>query len=49
VKEQFIRLLARPATLNELETFVAGLKGDAAVTPNLVLWTLISSPEYQTY
>jgi hypothetical protein len=49
VKEQFVRLLARPATLKEVETFVAALKSDSNVTPNVVLWTLVSSPEYQTY
>jgi hypothetical protein len=49
VKEQFLRLFARPASARELETFVGALKKDPNVTPRTVLWTLISSPEYQTY
>ncbi len=49
VQEQFVRLFARTPTENERETFVSGLKSDTAVTPQVILWTLISSPEYQTY
>ena len=49
VHEQFVRLFARTPTEIERETFVSGLKKDAAVTPQVILWTLISSPEYQTY
>lgn len=49
VKEQFVRLFARPPTDRELNTFVAALKDDPLVTPGVVLWTLISSPEYQSY
>ncbi|MHC4939209.1 MAG: hypothetical protein ACYTHK_09600 [Planctomycetota bacterium] len=49
VKEQFLRLFARPPSARELNTFVQALKNDPDVTPRVVLWTLISSPEYQTY
>ena len=49
VQEQFVRLFARPATDRELGVFVEALKSDPNVTPRTVLWTLISSPEYQTY
>ena len=49
VKEQFVRLLARPATNREVDTFVSALKNDPQVTPGVVLWTLISSSEYQSY
>ena len=49
VHEQFVRLFARTPTEKERETFVSGLKSDPAVTPQVILWTLISSPEYQTY
>jgi hypothetical protein len=49
VQEQFLRLFARPASERELEVFVGALKSDSNVTPRTVLWTLISSPEYQTY
>jgi len=49
VKEQFVRLFARPATNEELRAFVKALRDDAQVTPQVVLWTLLSSPEYQTY
>ncbi|MCK6460029.1 MAG: PKD domain-containing protein [Planctomycetes bacterium] len=49
VDEQFVRLLARPATAAERAAFVQALKNDPAVTPRLVLLTLISSPEYQSY
>jgi len=49
VREQFLRLLARPPSAAELRTFVEALKSDRDVNPRLVLWTLISSPEYQTY
>ncbi len=49
VAEQFVRLLARTPTPKESETFVQGLRNDPRVTPRLVLWTLLSSPEYQTY
>jgi hypothetical protein len=49
VKEQFLRLFARAPSARELNTFVKALKNDPDVTPRVVLWTLISSPEYQTY
>jgi len=49
VQEQFLRLFARPASERELEVFVGALKSDPDVTPRTVLWTLISSAEYQTY
>jgi hypothetical protein len=49
VLEQFIRLFARQPTDKELTTFVNGLKSDPAITPRVVLYTLISSPEYQSY
>ena len=49
VKEQFVRLFARPATIREVDTFVDALKNDPMVTPRVVLWTLVSSPEYQSY
>jgi hypothetical protein len=49
VLEQFVRLFARQPTDRELTTFVGALKNDPAVTPQVVLYTLISSPEYQTY
>jgi len=49
VREQFVRLLARMPDADEEATFVKALKTDPAVTPRVVLWTLISSPEYQTY
>jgi hypothetical protein len=49
VREQFVRLLARPATPGELDAFVGALKRDESVTPEVVLWTLVSSAEYQTY
>ncbi|MHC4137578.1 MAG: hypothetical protein ACYTDU_04515 [Planctomycetota bacterium] len=49
VLEQFIRLFARQPTDKELTTFVNALKSDPAVTPRVVLYTLISSPEYQSY
>ena len=49
VLEQFIRLFARQPTDKELTTFVSALKSDPAVTPQVVLYTLISSPEYQSY
>jgi len=49
VKEQFVRLFARPPSTKEFATFSKALKTDPAVTPRVVLWTLISSPEYQTY
>ncbi|MHC4409813.1 MAG: hypothetical protein ACYS0F_12505, partial [Planctomycetota bacterium] len=49
VKEQFLRLFARAPSARELNTFVTALKNDPDVTPRVVLWTLISSPEYQTY
>jgi hypothetical protein len=49
VDEQFVRLLARPATAQERAAFVEALKSDPQVTPRLVLLTLISSPEYQCY
>ncbi|MHC4973147.1 MAG: hypothetical protein ACYTG3_12525 [Planctomycetota bacterium] len=49
VLEQFIRLFARQPTDKELTTFVNALKSDPAVTPRVVLYTLISSPEYQIY
>ena len=49
VLEQFVRLLARQPTDKELTTFVNALKTDPAVTPEVVLYTLISSPEYQSY
>jgi len=49
VQEQFIRLLARQPNRNELDTFTDLLKNDPQVTPSVILWTLISSPEYQSY
>jgi hypothetical protein len=49
VDEQFVRLLARPATAQERAAFVSALKTDPNVTPRLVLLTLITSPEYQNY
>ena len=49
VQEQFVRLFARPPSQRELGVFVAALKSDPNITPRTVLWTLISSPEYQTY
>jgi hypothetical protein len=49
IDEQFVRLLARPATAAERTAFLNGLKDDPQVTPRLVLLTLISSPEYQNY
>ena len=49
VQEQFLRLFARQPTEKEREAFIGGLKSDPRVTPRVVLWTLISSPEYQTY
>ncbi|MHC4959062.1 MAG: hypothetical protein ACYTGN_11880 [Planctomycetota bacterium] len=49
VREQFVRLFARPPTEKEQDVFVGALKDDPQVTPAVVLWTLISSPEYQTY
>ncbi len=49
VDEQFVRLLARPASAAERAAFVQALKDDPQVTPRLVLLTLISSPEYQCY
>jgi len=49
VGEQFLRLFARPPTERELTTFTHALTDEQSVTPRLVLWTLISSPEYQTY
>jgi hypothetical protein len=49
VDEQFVRLLARPPTAKERAVFVESLKSDPQVTPRLVLLTLISSPEYQSY
>ncbi|MHC4547148.1 MAG: hypothetical protein ACYTEZ_00085 [Planctomycetota bacterium] len=49
VFEQFVRLLARQPTEHELTNFVHALKNDPAVTPRVVLYTLISSPEYQSY
>ena len=45
----FLRLFARPPSTRELATFVKALENDPDVTPRVVLWTLISSPEYQTY
>jgi hypothetical protein len=49
VKEQFVRLFARQPTGRELDAFVKALESDPRVNPRVVLWTLISSPEYQTY
>jgi hypothetical protein len=49
VLELFVRLFARQPTDRELTTFVNALKSDPAVTPRVVLYTLISSPEYQSY
>ena len=49
VKEQFVRLFARPATDREVDTFVNALQNDPQITPGVVLWALISSPEYQSY
>jgi len=49
VDEQFVRLLARPPLPKERAAFLDALQNDPEVTPRLVLWTLISSPEYQTY
>jgi hypothetical protein len=49
VAEQFVRLLARPAAAGERAAFLKALKDDPVVTPRLVLLTLISSPEYQSY
>jgi hypothetical protein len=49
VREQFVRLFARAPTPQELEAFSGALRNDRQVTPRVVLWTLISSPEYQTY
>ncbi|MGQ0614830.1 MAG: hypothetical protein ACT4PV_13930 [Planctomycetaceae bacterium] len=49
VAEQFVRLLARAPSAKETDTFVQGLRNDPRVTPRLVLWTLLSSSEYQTY
>lgn len=49
IDEQFVRLLARPASAGERAAFIQALKDDPQVTPRLVLLTLISSPEYQSY
>ncbi|MDH3592399.1 MAG: hypothetical protein OER88_11000, partial [Planctomycetota bacterium] len=49
VREQFVRLLARQPNEREAKAFVDGLKHDPRITPRVILWTLISSPEYQTY
>ena len=49
VDEQFVRLLARPPTADERGAFARALKSDPNVTPRLVLLTLITSPEYQSY
>jgi hypothetical protein len=49
VREQFVRLLARPPTQRERTRFADALRYDPVVTPGVVLWTLVSSPEYQTY
>ncbi len=49
VREQFVRLFARPPEARELDAFTKALKEDPRVTPRVVLWTLLSSPEYQSY
>jgi len=49
VRRSFLRLLARPPTDAELAAFAGGLEDDPRVTPRVVLWTLLSSAEYQTY
>ncbi len=49
VREQFVRLFARLPEGGEEKAFVAALKEDPRVTPRVVLWTLLSSPEYQSY
>jgi len=49
VREQFVRLLARPPSPKERDAFVAALRSDSLVTPRLVLWTILSSAEYQSY
>jgi hypothetical protein len=49
IEEQFVRLLGRQPTEKERASFVEALKTDPQVTPRVVLLTLISSPEYQTY
>jgi len=49
VTDQFLRLLARPPTPTELEAFASALRNDPNTTPRLVVWTLLSSAEYQTY
>ncbi|MFQ5845515.1 MAG: hypothetical protein ACE5JG_11070 [Planctomycetota bacterium] len=48
VREQFLRLLGRPPGADELSRYVEALRDDPAVTPRLVLWALVSSPEYLT-
>lgn len=49
VVEQFVRLLARPPTDAEREAFAKALREDPQVTPRIVIWTLLSSAEYQAY
>lgn len=49
VREQFLRLLARPPTAAEEETFSNALRNDPGTTPRIVLYTLLSSAEYQIY
>ncbi len=49
VRTSFLRLFARQPTPKELTAFVDGLKADPRITPRVVLWTLLSSAEYQTY
>lgn len=49
VREQFVRLLARPPSDAEREAFSSAVRSDPGGGPRLVLWTLLSSAEYQTY
>ncbi|MGH7162110.1 MAG: hypothetical protein ACREID_01395, partial [Planctomycetota bacterium] len=49
VREQFVRLLARVPTPEEEAAFAGALRDDPHVTPRIVVWTLLSSAEYQTY
>jgi len=49
VREQFVRLFARLPSDAEREAFVGAVRADPRRGPRLVLWTLLSSAEYQTY
>jgi hypothetical protein len=48
VREQFLRLLGRPATDRETEAFVAAL-GEYGCEPSTLLLAIVTSPEYQYY